>query len=187
MAFTLYSLLQASLLIVNAVAVLHEERFLRQGEPGGPPGLRGWTRWPRPRRRSLPVGTAAHGGVLWESGWVWALGMNSQPLSSYLCLSFFVFLFFPIIVLFSCSFLTVSRPCVPRLGVFGVVQRFPFSCRAWFLMRWRLSVCGIPRAGHPCPSKEAKSLQNRENPSTKICKAVEKKLVNDPRFPSSFV
>uniref|UniRef100_A0A8C4UN60 Immediate early response 3-interacting protein 1 n=1 Tax=Falco tinnunculus TaxID=100819 RepID=A0A8C4UN60_FALTI len=29
MAFTLYSLLQAVLLIVNAVAVLHEERFLR--------------------------------------------------------------------------------------------------------------------------------------------------------------
>ncbi|XP_037228282.1 immediate early response 3-interacting protein 1-like [Falco rusticolus] len=29
MAFTLYSLLQAALLIVNAVAVLHEERFLR--------------------------------------------------------------------------------------------------------------------------------------------------------------
>ncbi|XP_038025439.1 immediate early response 3-interacting protein 1 isoform X5 [Anas platyrhynchos] len=29
MAFTLYSLLQAGLLVVNAVAVLHEERFLR--------------------------------------------------------------------------------------------------------------------------------------------------------------
>ncbi|XP_061874412.1 immediate early response 3-interacting protein 1 [Colius striatus] len=29
MAFTLYSLLQASLLILNAIAVLHEERFLR--------------------------------------------------------------------------------------------------------------------------------------------------------------
>ncbi|XP_018100092.1 immediate early response 3-interacting protein 1 isoform X2 [Xenopus laevis] len=28
MAFTLYSLLQAALLCVNAVAVLHEERFL---------------------------------------------------------------------------------------------------------------------------------------------------------------
>lgn len=39
MAFTLYALLQASLLIVNAVAVLHEERFLRHGELGGPPGL----------------------------------------------------------------------------------------------------------------------------------------------------
>ncbi|KAI6058343.1 Immediate early response 3-interacting protein 1 [Aix galericulata] len=29
MAFTLYSLLQAGLLVVNAIAVLHEERFLR--------------------------------------------------------------------------------------------------------------------------------------------------------------
>ncbi|XP_078078766.1 immediate early response 3-interacting protein 1 [Mustelus asterias] len=30
MAFTLYSLLQAALLCVNAVAVLHEERFLNK-------------------------------------------------------------------------------------------------------------------------------------------------------------
>ncbi|XP_035168262.1 immediate early response 3-interacting protein 1-like [Oxyura jamaicensis] len=29
MAFMLYSLLQAGLLVVNAIAVLHEERFLR--------------------------------------------------------------------------------------------------------------------------------------------------------------
>ena len=29
MAFTLYSLLQAALLCVNAIAVLHEERFLK--------------------------------------------------------------------------------------------------------------------------------------------------------------
>ncbi|KAM6985294.1 immediate early response 3-interacting protein 1 [Aplochiton taeniatus] len=30
MAFTLYSLIQTALLCVNAVAVLHEERFLRK-------------------------------------------------------------------------------------------------------------------------------------------------------------
>lgn len=36
MAFTLYSLLQAALLCVNAIAVLHEERFLKNSEcPGG--------------------------------------------------------------------------------------------------------------------------------------------------------
>lgn len=34
MAFTLYALLQAALLFVNAMAVLHEERFLRNGERG---------------------------------------------------------------------------------------------------------------------------------------------------------
>lgn len=32
MAFTLYSLLQAALLCVNAIAVLHEERFLKNSE-----------------------------------------------------------------------------------------------------------------------------------------------------------
>ena len=31
MAFTFYSLLEACLLVVNAVAVLHEERFLAKG------------------------------------------------------------------------------------------------------------------------------------------------------------
>lgn len=45
-------------------------------------------------------------------------------------------------------------------------------CRAWFLTRWRLSVRGIPRAGHPCPSKEAKALQNKQNSPRKVCKAV---------------
>lgn len=46
MAFTLYSLLQAALLCVNAIAVLHEERFLKNSEcPGG-----------------------AEGGGLWEPG-----------------------------------------------------------------------------------------------------------------------
>lgn len=34
MAFTLYSLLQAALLCVNAIAVLHEERFLKNSEWG---------------------------------------------------------------------------------------------------------------------------------------------------------
>lgn len=43
MAFTLYSLLQAALLCVNAIAVLHEERFLKNSEWGGGPGLR-WRR-----------------------------------------------------------------------------------------------------------------------------------------------
>jgi hypothetical protein len=32
MAFTFWSLLEASLLIVNAICVLHEERFLAKGE-----------------------------------------------------------------------------------------------------------------------------------------------------------
>ncbi|NWV16361.1 IR3IP protein, partial [Origma solitaria] len=42
MAFTLYSLLQASLLIVNAVAVLHEERFLRHVGWGSDKGIGGF-------------------------------------------------------------------------------------------------------------------------------------------------
>ncbi|KAJ7427685.1 Haloacid dehalogenase-like hydrolase domain-containing protein 2 [Willisornis vidua] len=42
MAFTLYSLLQASLLIVNAVAVLHEERFLRHVGWGSDQGIGGF-------------------------------------------------------------------------------------------------------------------------------------------------
>ncbi|XP_064497021.1 immediate early response 3-interacting protein 1 [Pseudopipra pipra] len=42
MAFTLYSLLQASLLIVNAVAVLHEERFLRHVGWGTDQGIGGF-------------------------------------------------------------------------------------------------------------------------------------------------
>ncbi|XP_028604882.2 immediate early response 3-interacting protein 1 [Podarcis muralis] len=50
MAFTLYSLLQAALLFVNAIAVLHEERFLRRigwgtdqgiGGFGEEPGIKG--------------------------------------------------------------------------------------------------------------------------------------------------
>ena len=32
MAFTLYSLLEAALLVLNAVCVLHEERFLAKGK-----------------------------------------------------------------------------------------------------------------------------------------------------------
>ena len=48
MAFTLYSLLQAALLCVNAIAVLHEERFLKNSESGQWAGLRG-------RRRSLGI------------------------------------------------------------------------------------------------------------------------------------
>ena len=39
MAFTLYALLQAGLLVVNAIAVLHEERFLRHGESPRPQNL----------------------------------------------------------------------------------------------------------------------------------------------------
>ncbi|KAH1169421.1 hypothetical protein KIL84_014011 [Mauremys mutica] len=56
MAFTLYSLLQAALLFVNAIAVLHEERFLRNGERprtparGEPLGARGPSRPPLPVR-----------------------------------------------------------------------------------------------------------------------------------------
>ncbi|NXW92422.1 IR3IP protein, partial [Alopecoenas beccarii] len=42
MALTLYSLLQASLLIVNAVAVLHEERFLRHIGWGSDQGIGGF-------------------------------------------------------------------------------------------------------------------------------------------------
>ncbi|XP_054839673.1 immediate early response 3-interacting protein 1-like [Eublepharis macularius] len=50
MAFILYSLLQAALLVVNAIAVLHEERFLRRigwgtdqgiGGFGEDPGIKG--------------------------------------------------------------------------------------------------------------------------------------------------
>lgn len=46
MAFTLYSLLQAALLCVNAIAVLHEERFLKNSEWDRAAGLRGWRRSP---------------------------------------------------------------------------------------------------------------------------------------------
>uniref|UniRef100_A0A8C8E6T1 Immediate early response 3-interacting protein 1 n=1 Tax=Otus sunia TaxID=257818 RepID=A0A8C8E6T1_9STRI len=42
MAFTLYSLLQAVLLIINAVAVLHEERFLRHVGWGSDQGMGGF-------------------------------------------------------------------------------------------------------------------------------------------------
>uniref|UniRef100_A0A8C3KJZ1 Immediate early response 3-interacting protein 1 n=1 Tax=Calidris pygmaea TaxID=425635 RepID=A0A8C3KJZ1_9CHAR len=42
MAFTLYSLLQAALLVVNAVAVLHEERFLRHVGWGSDQGIGGF-------------------------------------------------------------------------------------------------------------------------------------------------
>ncbi|XP_052632337.1 immediate early response 3-interacting protein 1 isoform X1 [Harpia harpyja] len=42
MAFTLYSLLQAALLIVNAIAVLHEERFLRHVGWGSDQGIGGF-------------------------------------------------------------------------------------------------------------------------------------------------
>ncbi|KAM9214312.1 immediate early response 3-interacting protein 1 [Leptosomus discolor] len=42
MAFTLYSLLQAALLVVNAVAVLHEERFLRRVGWGNDQGIGGF-------------------------------------------------------------------------------------------------------------------------------------------------
>lgn len=41
MAFTLYSLLQAALLCVNAIAVLHEERFLKNSEWAVRPGWGG--------------------------------------------------------------------------------------------------------------------------------------------------
>uniref|UniRef100_A0A8C3IPJ8 Immediate early response 3-interacting protein 1 n=1 Tax=Chrysemys picta bellii TaxID=8478 RepID=A0A8C3IPJ8_CHRPI len=42
MAFTLYSLLQAALLCVNAIAVLHEERFLRNVGWGTDQGIGGF-------------------------------------------------------------------------------------------------------------------------------------------------
>ncbi|XP_069602648.1 immediate early response 3-interacting protein 1 [Ranitomeya imitator] len=42
MAFTLYSLLQAALLCVNAVAVLHEERFLSKIGWGADQGIGGF-------------------------------------------------------------------------------------------------------------------------------------------------
>ncbi|CAM4668007.1 unnamed protein product [Lepidochelys kempii] len=42
MAFTLYSLLQAALLVVNAIAVLHEERFLRNVGWGTDQGIGGF-------------------------------------------------------------------------------------------------------------------------------------------------
>ncbi|MEJ1286012.1 hypothetical protein NN561_017015 [Cricetulus griseus] len=52
MAFTLYSLLQAALLCVNAIAVLHEERFLKNSECRGGGG--GWE-LPGGRERGVPV------------------------------------------------------------------------------------------------------------------------------------
>ncbi|XP_069819327.1 immediate early response 3-interacting protein 1 [Dendropsophus ebraccatus] len=42
MAFTLYTLLQAALLCVNAVAVLHEERFLSKIGWGADQGIGGF-------------------------------------------------------------------------------------------------------------------------------------------------
>ena len=87
MAFTLYSLLQAALLCVNAIAVLHEERFLKNSEWGRWAGLRG-------RRRSSGIadpsraacgdhlgrdGRAAKGSPLWGP----SLGGEAEPLSSH--------------------------------------------------------------------------------------------------------
>ncbi|KAG8131277.1 putative Immediate early response 3-interacting protein [Naja naja] len=46
MAFTLYSLLQAALLFVNAIAVLDEERFLRRIGWGADQGIRGFEKEP---------------------------------------------------------------------------------------------------------------------------------------------
>lgn len=54
MAFTLYSLLQAALLCVNAIAVLHEERFLKNSEWGRGGGPRGRQRTPAARTRVGP-------------------------------------------------------------------------------------------------------------------------------------
>lgn len=59
MAFTLYSLLQAALLCVNAIAVLHEERFLKNSECRG--GGRGLGLGGAPGRGASPRG---------EPGWV---------------------------------------------------------------------------------------------------------------------
>ncbi|EDL84727.1 rCG41187, isoform CRA_d [Rattus norvegicus] len=42
MAFTLYSLMQAALLCVNAIAVLHEERFLKNIGWGTDQGIGGF-------------------------------------------------------------------------------------------------------------------------------------------------
>lgn len=61
MAFTLYSLLQAALLCVNAIAVLHEERFLKNSEwgRGAGPGWRWlspWGRGPEPGCKRGPPG-----------------------------------------------------------------------------------------------------------------------------------
>ncbi|XP_071585758.1 immediate early response 3-interacting protein 1-like [Heliangelus exortis] len=47
MAFSLYSLLQAALLIINAIAVLHEERFLRHVGWGSDQGIGGFGEEPR--------------------------------------------------------------------------------------------------------------------------------------------
>ncbi|TSM12590.1 Immediate early response 3-interacting protein 1 [Bagarius yarrelli] len=42
MAFTLYSLIQAAILFTNAIAVLHEERFLRKIGWGADQGIGGF-------------------------------------------------------------------------------------------------------------------------------------------------
>lgn len=60
MAFTLYSLMQAALLCVNAIAVLHEERFLKNSECRG--GLRG--------AGARNPGGQERGGPVWRAG-VW--------------------------------------------------------------------------------------------------------------------
>lgn len=52
MAFTLYSLLQAALLCVNAIAVLHEERFLKNSEWGVGRGRHGGGRAPGAQTRA---------------------------------------------------------------------------------------------------------------------------------------
>ncbi|KAK1337784.1 hypothetical protein QTO34_002418, partial [Cnephaeus nilssonii] len=60
MAFTLYSLLQAALLCVNAIAVLHEERFLKNSEwdvgPGGGGGGTAGGRGPETAARGTAWG-----------------------------------------------------------------------------------------------------------------------------------
>lgn len=74
MAFTLYSLLQAALLCVNAIAVLHEERFLKNSEwdvgPGGGGGGTARGRGPE---------TAARGTAWGGTGQEAAKGLRLGP------------------------------------------------------------------------------------------------------------
>lgn len=54
MGFTLWALLKASLLVVNALAILHEERFLKPSAGRGTAGAsRGLTRLARPAPAQL--------------------------------------------------------------------------------------------------------------------------------------
>uniref|UniRef100_A0A3Q2FE87 Immediate early response 3-interacting protein 1 n=1 Tax=Cyprinodon variegatus TaxID=28743 RepID=A0A3Q2FE87_CYPVA len=72
MAFTLYTLIQTAILCINAIAVLHEERFLSKMGWGADQGVGGFGDDPGVKAQILnlirSVRTVMRGGVVVNSG-----------------------------------------------------------------------------------------------------------------------